>query len=306
MSCKHWCFTLNNYNTEELKALESLATTAAVLQYLVIGKEVGEDNGTPHLQGYVVFKNKKRLTTVKKLIGSRAHVEPKSKWSTPAEASNYCKKDGDYQEFGECPGGSGTRSDLVELYTRIQDGASGSDIGQSYPSAYIRYGRRIDELIRRRGDRPRDRATGIEVYALCGRTGVGKTRFVWDRFGSDLYVHGGNPRFFDGYIGQRYALFDDYDGSVFKLSRFLRILDRYPLNVEVKGGFINWRPDIIFITSNKPVIEWYANAYQEHIDALNRRITQEWWIEESLEEILRFFQDQTHEQPGDSLEGQVD
>lgn len=41
---KHWCFTINNYTVEE--------TTPNPIQftYLVIGKEVGENN-TPHLQG---------------------------------------------------------------------------------------------------------------------------------------------------------------------------------------------------------------------------------------------------------------
>lgn len=254
----------------------------------MIGKEQGEE-GTPHLQGYIVFKNKKRFSTVKQFVGARAHVEPKSKRSTPTEASDYCKKDGDYQEFGECPRGPGSRSDLAGVYRRIIDGASGEDIGESDPGAYIRYGRRIDELIRRRSDRPRDRDTTVSVYALCGRTGVGKTRFVWDRHGQELYVHGGNSKFFDGYCGQRIALFDDYDGSVFKLSKFLRILDRYPMQVEIKGGTVNWRPEVIYITSNKTVDDWYSQANTEHIAALHRRITHEFWIEDNMDEINEYF-----------------
>lgn len=247
------------------------------------------ETGTPHLQGYVAYTKKVRFGTVKRDLPDGAHIEQKVKHSTPSQAAEYCKKDGDYQEFGQCPGGAGTRSDLAELYQSIQDGARREDIGGEFPGQYIRYGRRIDELIRRRSDRPRDRTTTVRVYAICGRTGVGKSRFVWDKFGQDLYVHGTNPRFFDGYDGHSVALFDDYDGSVFKLSYFLRILDRYPLRVEIKGDTINWRPDIIFITSNKKVQDWYPNSYFEHQEALQRRIEKEFWCETNTDEVDAFF-----------------
>jgi len=41
---KHWCFTINNYTAEEA------TPDTSQFFYLVIGKEVGENN-TPHLQG---------------------------------------------------------------------------------------------------------------------------------------------------------------------------------------------------------------------------------------------------------------
>ena len=52
---KHWVFTLNNYSKDDLGLLSSISS----INRYVFQQEVGE-NGTPHLQGYVEFKTKKR------------------------------------------------------------------------------------------------------------------------------------------------------------------------------------------------------------------------------------------------------
>lgn len=45
------------------------------------------------------------------------------------------------------------------------------------------------------------------------------------------------------------------------------------MKVPVKGGFANWKPKIIYMTSNKdPDKEWYMNCAPEHKAALMRRI----------------------------------
>ena len=58
----------------------------------IIGKEIGEQ-GTPHLQGYVEFKDKLRITALKK-INNRAHWE-KCKGSKDSNLK-YCGKDNNY------------------------------------------------------------------------------------------------------------------------------------------------------------------------------------------------------------------
>jgi len=66
---------------------------------MVVGNEVGE-NGTKHLQGFVVYQTRTRFATVKSQL-PRAHIEKMA--GTPIQASDYCKKDGNFEEFGTLP-----------------------------------------------------------------------------------------------------------------------------------------------------------------------------------------------------------
>ena len=81
---RNWVFTINNFSDVEQEACQKLECS-----YIVVGTEVGA-SGTPHLQGYVEFANAKTMTAVKKLLGGRAHLEPRK--GTPLQASDYCKK----------------------------------------------------------------------------------------------------------------------------------------------------------------------------------------------------------------------
>jgi len=94
---KHWVFTLNNPAPNDDGGMWLLP-----YEYAVLGNEVGE-SGTPHIQGYVIFKKKYRLAQLKAHSpqGGRCHWEPQSQYSTPGQAADYCMKDGNYKEFGQ-------------------------------------------------------------------------------------------------------------------------------------------------------------------------------------------------------------
>lgn len=94
---RHWVFTLNNYN-----AGEEDGSWLQEAEYWIIGKEIGTE-GTPHLQGYVVFMDRYRLKQItdSNPVAKRCHWEPQSKFSTPRQAADYCKKEGDFLEHGE-------------------------------------------------------------------------------------------------------------------------------------------------------------------------------------------------------------
>lgn len=84
-----WCFTLNNYTQDELNYVNKTCSDSS--KYYIFGFEVGENN-TPHLQGYIEFKSKKRPLSVFSL--NRIHWE-KSKGNR-LDNFNYCSKGGDY------------------------------------------------------------------------------------------------------------------------------------------------------------------------------------------------------------------
>lgn len=265
MRAKHWCFTLNNYTDEDIATCKRVGE-AHTTTYLVYGLERGE-SGTPHLQGFVSFESRLRLTQIRELISTRGHFEIAR--GSPRQAAQYCKKDGDYHEFGTPPDGQGTRNDIQEVQKRIIDGATKNEIRDEFFAVYAKYPKAIDSYI---SDLEPKRTWETEVIVYWGKTGKGKTRAVFEFINlEDIYVHPGDS-WFDGYNGQPVALFDDFNGSEFKLSYLLKLLDRYPMKVPIKGSFVNWRPKHIFITSNKDPNTWYENAHEEQRNALFRRI----------------------------------
>lgn len=97
-AARNWCFTLNNFNEDDLERFDDLGSNiGSTIKYLVIGREVGE-SGTSHLQGFIQFTKKIRLSQVKGFVGAGAHCEVMR--GTATQASMYCKKDDDWQEFG--------------------------------------------------------------------------------------------------------------------------------------------------------------------------------------------------------------
>lgn len=155
MSAKRWCFTLNNPTNDEIDGLIRWATTNPA--YLIFGREVG-DNGTPHLQGFFLLKRRRRLSQCKQLPGlSRAHFEI-ARGSTN-QAISYCKKDGDFQEFGECPVvGQGKRSEfeqLKEWCKALTTMPSERDLADAFPSLYGRYPKACFKFVELFGPSPR-------------------------------------------------------------------------------------------------------------------------------------------------------
>lgn len=262
---KHWCFTINNYTNEDIERIR-LVANGNQSSYLVYGLERGE-SGTQHIQGFASFKSRLRLSQLRQLLSTRGHFEIAR--GSPQQAAEYCKKDGDYHEFGTPPVGQGTRSDLQTVQERIKSGASKDEIRDEFFGVYAKYPRAIDNYI---ADLQPPRNWETEVIVFWGKTGKGKTRAVFEFIDhSQIYVHPGDS-WFDGYNGQSVALFDDFNGSEFKLSYLLKLLDRYPMKVPIKGSYVNWLPKHIFITSNKDPKEWYMGAHEEQRNALFRRI----------------------------------
>lgn len=79
---------------------------------------------------------------------------------------------------------------------------------------------------------------------------------------------------FDGYNGQDVMLLDDFGPGMMCINFLKRLLDRYPVQLPVKGGSVALRAKTIFITSNYMMSEWYPKAGAMDYEALLRRI--EW------------------------------
>lgn len=268
-----WCWTLNNPTAEEMLDADQLAADGDV-QYLCYGIEVGAE-GTTHLQGYLEYHLKKTLSHCKKLDGlNRAHFE--RRMGTQEQAITYCKKDGEFYEFGEKKlDREGQNKNLKqerlrEVRKRIHEGATEDEIFDSDPVVAVAHSRWIEkEMLKKKPKRE----TEIEVLLFHGRPGTGKTRRAYEMYPDIWAVPLGKDIWFNGYYGQKQALIDDFSGNM-SLTNTLRMLDRYPIQVPTKGGFTWWCPDVIIITTNVHPRDWYNYAERKDSEkALWRRIT---------------------------------
>jgi hypothetical protein len=82
------------------------------MRYLVVGDETCPDTGRAHWQCYIQFHKKLRMNQVKQIFGNTVHLEGMR--GTPKEASDYCKKEGAFTEFGDLAPGKGARTDLFD------------------------------------------------------------------------------------------------------------------------------------------------------------------------------------------------
>ncbi len=85
---RHWLFTLNNPEIGYIPSMNGVA-------YMIIGFKVSP-SGKAFYEGYIVFDHPKRLVDVSKHIPGAVLA---IKWCIEVVAIDYCKKDGDFQEW---------------------------------------------------------------------------------------------------------------------------------------------------------------------------------------------------------------
>lgn len=242
LTSKIWSFTHNN--PEDLQ----LPKTWPGVLYCVWQLEKGEE-GTPHLQGTVKFDKNKKLSGLKK-------IDARASWSvTRSEQGsvNYCQKEKSRVEgpwtIGTPPS-PGKRNDLESVKQLIDSGAQMKDVYGAHFAESAKYYRFFKEY-KRVNLKPRDFKT--ECLVFFGPTGIGKSALCAREEDAYWLSHG---KWFDDYDGQSVVIIDEFYGWL-PYAFLLRLLDRYPMLVETKGGQVQFVSKKIIITSNQDPREWY-------------------------------------------------
>jgi len=152
----------------------------------------------------------------------------------------------------------GKRNDLVYACSLIKEGGI-KRVQQEVPHTYVRYHAGFEKLELAINNKPRNRNNPISVLVLWGPTGVGKTKLAWEvaeATGLEIYNKNCSHKWWPGYLNQKVVIMDEYLSQI-KLDELLKILDRYPLDIENKGGNRELEATFFIITSNYDPINWY-------------------------------------------------
>jgi len=313
---RNWCFTINRnegpLNDRGLMAAKKFYWDGEAT-YFVYGEEVAPTTKTKHYQCYIEFRNLKSMAQLSKACGG-GYWQPRR--GPPRFAAGYCKKGmyfeknmdsppydtfmdrtadfmqswvgeefGKLHDQGSSSAGNGDneksrkaqRTDLSDVMTAIDEGATMTELAFSHPSQMIKYPGGLTKLLALRM-LPRKLDAMPEVIVLWGPTGSGKSRDArilhWPEL--DAYVwNSSQGAWWDGYQGQKKIILEEFRGQM-TFGDLLLLLDRHAMRVQIKGGHAQIQADRIVICAPTPPATWYPNLSQVEgkMAQLFRRLTQ--------------------------------
>lgn len=136
-----------------------------------------------------------------------------------------------------------------DLQAAIDDNQTLADLMKNAPLLFCRYRSGLTAIMLRK-EQDSTKPTSV-IEWLWGPTGSGKSRYAIEfaeKNKLSYWISGENLKWFDGYWGQDIAIIDDFRKGDCTFKFLLRLLDRYRLQVPIKGGFVAWVPKYIFIT----------------------------------------------------------
>jgi len=258
---KRWCFTVHDWTPDDEELFQNLECT-----YIVYGRETGANGDTPHLQGFLTFKQNKRLSALKK-VHATAHWEAAK--GNSLQASDYCKKeDSDFYERGDPPT-PGKRTDLKAVCDMVKTGTSLQEIASEHPDTWVKFGRGITSL-KLILEKPYEHSDVRGIW-IHGPPKTGKShhaRLFADAQGG--YYNKAQNKWWDGYNGEPCVILDDMDNDA--LHHYIKIWgDKWACTGETKGGTINIKHKWFIITSNESIEELFALKPVVMRDAIRRR-----------------------------------
>lgn len=246
---RRYQLTINNPGSDWTYEKIKSALGTLNLKYYCMADEIGLQGQTPHTHVYFVSATSAiRFSTVKRLFGAAAHIEPAqgtsdenrayirkegSKWAESEKAETSAP--GSFEEWGACPTEQpGERTDLATLYGYIKDGLTNFQILEKSPD-YMLHLEKIDRARQVVLEQEyRETFRQLETVYMFGPTGVGKTRKIMEDFGcKNVYRVTDYSHPFDTYQCEDVVLFEEFASSL-KIRDMLLYLDGYPVTLPAR------------------------------------------------------------------------
>lgn len=247
---RDYCFTVYETEVPDLK----LSFDKEKIKYIIIGRETCKTTGRKHLQCYACFPRTYAFKGAQKILGcGKSHIRKKYENSSREQARDYCKKEGDWEEWGVFE--PLTTKDIFNLPLE--------KIKSEYKEFYCRYHRGLEKL-QEKGPKWRGK---VRVTILTGKSGVGKTRRVMEM--DSVYKFDPPYKWFDGYENEEILLIDDYEDKMINRGLLLNICDGYRQKLETKGSHVWAYWNEVYITTNSNPEDLLDDpAFKRRIDVI--------------------------------------
>lgn len=279
-----WAYTVQNITEACVLATENYREDA--IDWLVVAREAGEKDGKIHYQGAVRFKHGKTFSAVQKFLKLKPGDELASMRSSEFTNAAYCLKGEMTREEWEAEGvdhpnyglnvqvvrqigtlpvrGDAKTTVWDDILQAIHDGWSDIEIVAKWPTVAMRCMTAIAGY-RLKWEQSQAAWRDVETVYLAGDTGMGKTRYVMEKYGySNVYrVTNYDSGAFDQYDGQDVVVFEEFR-SGFKIQQMLNFLDGYPVQLPARYANKMAKFTKVFIITNWCLNDQYRSIQEGH------------------------------------------
>ena len=284
---RKWVFTINNPHDCGLTQdrIIELFKRLSSLEFLCIADEIAT-TGTYHTQGFLYSPAPIRFSSLKRLFPTahfekaygtvqenREYVSKTGKWANTEKADT--SVEGTYFEWGDIPTEQEEEHPkMYRLMERLRDGATTTEILQESPNWAFQV-KNIDILRQTILSERQSSETrlSLEVSYLFGKSGVGKTRSIYQQHkGCEICritnYRTGKGISFDAYHGQPVLVFEEFCSQI-PIEDMLNYLDVYPLFLPARYSDRVACYTTVYITSNLPLEKQYQEAQFDRPETWN-------------------------------------
>lgn len=242
---------------------DSFAPPKDAVEYAVYQRERCPKTEKLHWQWMVVFNSRHRLQGVKKLLGE-CHAEV---CRSLRSSRQYCMKtESRVTEPVEIGVFAGEAAAVAAVLKRVRP----LQLLEERPSLW-RSWRALQDI--RSAVMPK-RTDETSAFLFFGDSGVGKStiaRRIADFVGEEEVFWQDNSQWWDGYQQQGLVVIDEFRGQM-PVQQLLRLIDRNPYRVPVKGSTVEFASKVVILTSNLSLDAMYQGLDWATLLAVKRRI----------------------------------
>ena len=275
---------------------------SAAVKFAVCQLERCKTSGRIHAQGYLHFASAVRDTAVRKLWagqGRKTNLHMEVAQDSAEHQEKYCWKDDtcvdkDLRYMKGTPPKQGKRSDIDALFRDA--GAKAIQAGgelwlwENHTRAMAKYYKAAGRYMHLKAKQRRMSAGYVKpaVFIISGRTSIGKSTSVLE-YAKSIYsveniFYKDRTKWWHDYDNERCVIVEEGDGSMWSPHDCLRLFDGFPVSGENKGGHKQLFCEVIFVTTNTKLDNWWPDARAKKPEwdgwaAIKRKVTEEIYAE---------------------------